>query len=65
MLLELMVRPICLHCFAIKYVKTNFSCLVFAQKIHNSPHGGESHDILHLYSDRTDKNIRHYFFNIQ
>ena len=28
-------------------------------------HGGESHDILHLYSDRMDKNIRHYFSNIQ
>ena len=28
-------------------------------------HGGESRDILHLYSDRTGKNIRHYFFNTQ
>ena len=28
-------------------------------------HGGESRDILHIYSDRTDKNIRHYFFNAQ
>ena len=26
-------------------------------------HGGESCDILHLYSDRTGKNIRHYVFN--
>ena len=24
-------------------------------------HGGESRGILHLYSDRTGKNIRHYF----
>ena len=31
----------------------------------NSPHGGESRDIFHLYSDRTDKNVRHYFFNTQ
>ena len=28
-------------------------------------HGGESRDILHLYSDRTGKNIRHYFFYTQ
>ena len=28
-------------------------------------HGGESRGILHLYSDRTSKNIRHYFFNTQ
>ena len=28
-------------------------------------HGGESHDILYLYSDRTGKNIRQYFFNTQ
>ena len=25
--------------------------------------GEESHDFLHLYSDRVDKNIHHYFFN--
>ena len=25
-------------------------------------HGGESHDILKLYSDRSGKNIHHYFF---
>ena len=30
-----------------------------------SVHGGDSPDILHLYSDRTDQNIRHYFFNTQ
>ena len=24
-------------------------------------HGGESHDILYVYSDRTGKNIDHYF----
>ena len=28
-------------------------------------HGGESCDILHLYSDRTGKNIRHNFLNTQ
>ena len=28
-------------------------------------HGGESRDILHLYSDRTGTNIRNYFFNTQ
>ena len=28
-------------------------------------HGGESLDILHLYSDRRDKNICHYFFNTE
>ena len=33
------------------------SCLLF--------HGGESRDILHLDSDRTGKNIRHFFFNTQ
>ena len=26
-------------------------------------HGGESRDILLLYSDKTGKKIRHYFFN--
>ena len=30
---------------------------------HNYNHDGESRDILHLYSDRTDKNICHYFCN--
>ena len=28
-------------------------------------HGGESRDILHIYSDRTGKHIRHYFFNAE
>ena len=28
-------------------------------------HGGESRDILDLYSDRTGKNIGHYFFITQ
>ena len=28
-------------------------------------HDGESRDILHLYSDRTGKNTRHYFFHTQ
>ena len=28
-------------------------------------HGGELRDILHLYSDRRDRNIRHFFFNTQ
>ena len=28
-------------------------------------HRGGSRDILHLYSDRTHKNIRQYFFNTQ
>ena len=28
-------------------------------------HWGASHDILHLYLDKTDTNIHHYFFNIQ
>ena len=31
---------------------------VFIQKAN---HGGELHDILHLYSDRMEKNIRHCF----
>ena len=33
--------------------------------LRSSYHGGESRDILHLYSDETGKNIRHCFFNIQ
>ena len=28
-------------------------------------HGGELRDILHIYSDRTGKNIHHYFLNAQ
>ena len=28
-------------------------------------HGGESRDILHIYSDRTGKHIRHFFFNAE
>ena len=31
----------------------------------NNCHGGESRDILHIYSDRTGKHIRHYFFNAE
>ena len=31
------------------------------QCLYKGYHGGELHDILHLYSDRTDENIRHYF----
>ena len=30
-----------------------------------TPHWGAWHDILHLYLDKTDTNIHHYFFNIQ
>ena len=28
-----------------------------------SIHNGESSDFIRLHSDRTNKNIRHYFFN--
>ena len=38
-----------------------FNC----NKIVKLVHGGESRDILHIYSDRTGKHIRHYFFNAE
>ena len=36
-----------------------------SKSVPKSYHGGESYDILHLYSDRTGKNNRHYFSNAQ
>ena len=35
------------------------------RKLYINLHGGESCDILNIYSDRTCKKIDHYFFNTQ
>ena len=39
----------------------NHSCTLYSTGRKDVQHGGESRDILLLYSDRTSKNIRHYF----
>ena len=44
------------------YIPTNKK-LKSTKNYHN--HGGESRDILYLYSDRTGKKIPHYFYNTQ
>ena len=63
------VQIICLSsynfCVSITAVQTLCLRSFFSSPLVYSIHGGESRDILHIYSDRTGKHIRHYFFNAE